>query len=632
MNDNPILADLNPEQLQAVTHKDGPLLILAGAGSGKTRTLTRRIAYLIRERAVLPDHILAVTFTNKAAQEMKNRLAELVEESQSLKWVGTFHAMFLRMLRMHHDRLSIRDGFVIYDADEQEALIKRILKAMGREKESARQYLSYIEDIKNRGLIEPPEPDSPKKEDMNKVFMEYQRALSEANALDFGDILCQALRLLKECEDIRRFYATMFEHILVDEFQDTNLVQRDLLLLLTGPKRNVCVVGDDDQAIYSWRGARVENILEFTTLFPDATVITLKNNYRSLSPILNAARHVINFNKYRHKKDLTPIRGGGPKLILYQAFSELDEARFVVRQIRRLKNRYPLSHIAVFYRTNAQSRVFEDQLRTHSIPYRVVGGIKFYSRKEIKNCIAYLRLLQNPNDDLALERIVDVPPRGIGQATIEKAKMIARENNESLLVGLARVADQSFPKLAKKISSFIDMMMNLAEIARTEDVVHVVRLMLEKTGYLDYLKMDDSLEGQERVENLEALIASVQDFVETTGLHDLKSFLDGVSLVQPTDEPEKEAVNLMTVHSAKGLEFDCVFVCGLEEELFPHVNSMGNQYSLEEERRLMYVAMTRARDILYLTYSATRTKIRGIIRTIPSRFLKEIPKSEIEVI
>jgi DNA helicase-2/ATP-dependent DNA helicase PcrA len=636
--ESPILQNLNPDQLRAVTHEHGPLLILAGAGSGKTRVITRRIAWLVRERAVMPSRILAVTFTNKAAGEMRERVEQLLEGRDSPRWMGTFHSICLRMLRIHSDLLGFPRDFAVYDDDDQESVLRRILKEVGEDPKTIRRFSSFIDAWKNEGVLEPPAGRTRREEVDVEVFRRYQAALKASAAMDFGDLLCMTLRLLDSNPDVRSYYQDQFSHLLVDEFQDTNLVQYEVLKRLVGPHRNLCVVGDDDQSIYSWRGARIENILGFPKDFPDAAVVTLRQNYRSSSQILGASSRVIGFNKGRHGKELEAVRGEGRLVNVHSAFGEQDEATFVVRRASSFQAEgIPLSHMAVFYRTNAQARAFEDALRARRMPYRVIGGQKFYSRREIKDVIAYLRLLVNPCDSAALERIYNVPSRGIGGTTIEKAREKARLSGEPLLMALAKVGDESGPALKAKILAFVTLLMDLAVLVADSDAEDVVRLTLERTGYLAMLQADDSQEGKGRLENVEELVGSVRDLaVDVSGKRDLRTYLDRVSLLQPAEQPEgseeTEAINLMTVHAAKGLEFDVAFVCGLEEELFPHQNSLGSQSAIEEERRLMYVAMTRARDHLFLTHASTRSRFREIRPMRMSRFLSELPRAMVQVV
>lgn len=638
-NGDPILSVLNEDQLRAVRWERGPLLVLAGAGSGKTRTIAHRIAYLIRHKAVSPKWIMALTFTNKAADEMRSRVQNLLGHEDAPKWMGTFHATCLRILRRFSERVGYRSDFAIFDDEDQEKLIKRILDDMNLPKLSVHRCQNMISALKNDGLLTVPEDRQFEDEGFVKVFERYQRALKEANAMDFGDLLCLAVQLLKENKDVREGLQSQFDHILVDEFQDTNLVQYELLKLMVGPKRNLFVVGDDDQSIYSWRGARVENMLEFRQDFPDAGVIVLKNNYRSSAPILRAATKVISRNSRRHPKELVATRDLGVPVFLFEANDEREEAWFVATQALGWQaQKKPLNQMAVFYRTHAQSRVIEEALRAKRIPYRVVGGIRFFQRKEIKDVLAYLRLAVNPLDELSLERIVNVPPRGIGEKTMAKARRLKESNGEPLMTCLAQVGDMEGPSVKKAVKAFIETMMDLAEMAREKNVFEVLEEVLKRTGYVEFLQKDQGIEALERIGNVNELVLSAKEFVEAQaqsgGSASVASYLDKVSLMEPRDAGEAkdvDAVNLMTVHQAKGLEFDLVVVCGVEEELFPHANA-GTMREVEEERRLLYVAMTRARDYLFLSWARRRAKRWGYEFTRLSRFLADLPINDVQKI
>jgi len=638
-----ILEGLNEEQRRAVTHERGPLLILAGAGSGKTRAITRRIAWLVRARAVWPSRILAVTFTNKAAAEMRERVETLLGGADAPKWMGTFHSIGLRLLRMNADRIGYPNSFVIYDDDDTESALRRVLKELGLPKDGLRAYSHYIDACKNDGLLEPPEPRTPRERQLADVFRAYQAELKSAGAMDFGDLLARSLRMLQEHADIRERLQSQYEHILVDEFQDTNAAQYELLKILAATHRNLCVVGDDDQSIYSWRGARVDNILEFPKEYPEAAVVTLGRNYRSRLPILAAAARVIGFNRKRHPKDLAAMRGEGEPVRVHGALNEVGEAQFVVREVvRRHAEGTPLSRMAVFYRTNAQSRVFEDALRSRRISYKVVGGMRFYQRKEVKDVISWLRLLVNPLDRLGLERALGSPPRGIGATTLDKARARADQDHVELLQALAVVGDEGGPALQRKVRTLIELITDLALFAREARAGDAVQAVLDRTGYMAHLAADDSAEGQNRVENVMELLASVREFEQQSGQTDLRSWLDRVSLVQPLDDDASgDALSLMTVHAAKGLEFDYVCVCGLEDGLFPLSSQRGRGHgfdagldrsAMEEERRLMYVAMTRAREALYLTYASTRVRYGQLEAGRPSIFLAELPRDDVKVV
>lgn len=634
-----LLADLDDDQRQAVTHEQGPLLILAGAGSGKTRAITRRIAWLIRERGVPPSRILAATFTNKAAGEMRQRVESMIGNRDAPSWMGTFHSLGLRMLRKYADRLGYPPNFVVFDDDDSEKVIRDVCKSLGVPKERVGTLASRIDRYKNEGILEVRADErNPAGREFARVFEAYQRELKANGAMDYGDLLALWLRLLEDHADVREEVQQRFLHVLVDEFQDTNEVQYRILQVLAAVHRNLCVVGDDDQSIYSWRGAQVDNILGFPKDYHDARVITLGRNYRSRAPILQVAARVIAFNRSRHSKALRSVRvEEGRPVEVFRGLDEVAEARFVASEIRRrTEEGVPPSRIAVFYRTNAQSRVLEDALRQRGIPYRVVGGLRFYQRKEIKDVLGYLRLVVNPLDQVALERVINVPVRGIGPATVQKARELAAQEGEDLLVALAILADRSGEAVRRRVQGFLELITDLAAMARERPAPEVVRAVLDRSGMLASLREDSSLEGQNRLENVMELVASVDQFVAGSGESGLAAWLDRVSLVQPQDEGgDGEAVSLMTVHTAKGLEFDCVFVCGLEEDLFPIVRSDRNprdpftpsaQEALEEERRLFYVAMTRARDRLTLCCASMRTRYGMRKVATPSRFLGELPR------
>jgi DNA helicase-2/ATP-dependent DNA helicase PcrA len=638
-----ILEGLNEDQRRAVTHERGPLLILAGAGSGKTRVITRRIAWLVRARAVWPSRILAVTFTNKAAAEMRERVEVLLGGADAPKWMGTFHSIGLRLLRMNAERIGYPNSFVIYDDDDTESALRRVLKNMELPRDGLRAYSHYIDACKNDGLLEAPEPRTPRERQLADVFTAYQAELKAAGAMDFGDLLARSLRMLQQHADIREKLQSQYEYLLVDEFQDTNVAQYEFLKILAGTHRNLCVVGDDDQSIYSWRGARVDNILDFPKEYPEAVVVTLGRNYRSRTPILSAAARVIGFNRKRHAKDLAAMRGDGEPVRVHGALNEVLEAQYVVREMaRRTAEGTPLSRMAIFYRTNAQSRVFEDALRSRRIAYKVVGGMKFYQRKEVKDVISWLRLLVNPLDRLGLERALNSPPRGIGATTLDKARARADQDQVELLHALATIGDQGGPALQRKVRTLIELITDLAMFARDARAGDVVQAVLDRTGYLQHLAADESAEGQSRVENVMELLSSVREFEQQSGQPDLRTWLDRVSLVQPLDDDGSgDAISLMTVHAAKGLEFDYVCVCGLEDGLFPLTNRQAkgrgfdaglDRAAMEEERRLMYVAMTRARDGLYLTYASTRVRYGQLEAGRPSIFLSELPGGDVKVV
>ncbi len=630
---------LNPAQREAVLHPGGPLLILAGAGSGKTRVITFRIAELLR-RGVWPDRILAVTFTNKAAGEMRERIEKLTGGRSRGMWVGTFHATCARLLRMYAERVGLGRDFVIFDDNDQRTLVARVLKDLGVADRFAtpRAMLSAIDGAKNRGEG----PDAFQGHDyfsdiVARVYPVYQERLTKANGVDFGDLLLKTLELCRD-PDIGKRLAERFDHCLVDEFQDTNRVQYDLVNHLSSRTKNLCVVGDDDQSIYSWRGADVRNILDFDNDHPGTHIVKLEQNYRSTQPILDAANAVIARNLERKQKRLFTEEGEGELILYHTAEDERAEAQFVVRVIQKLsieEERVP-SDFAVFYRTHAQSRALEEALLGADLPYAVIGGIRFYDRAEVKDLLAYLRVLANPADEVSLERIINKPTRGIGESTYER--VVARARAEGITVWAAmdaifRNGDSEIgPAARKKLGAFVEMMDEL----RDEFVRHdgglgaLADAVLERTQYVERLAADGSHESQERIENLLELTGSIKDYEgEVTAregvpptVHD---YLEQVSLVAPADAAQK-GVTLMTVHAAKGLEFPVVFVTGLEDGVFPSLRNGEDEDALAEERRLAYVAITRAEERLFLTNARHRRLFGQEARPFQeSRFLVDIP-------
>ena len=631
--------DLNPAQREAVLHPGGPLLILAGAGSGKTRVITFRIAELLR-RGVWPDRILAVTFTNKAAGEMKERIDRITSGRARGMWVGTFHATCARLLRMYAERVGLGRDFVIFDDNDQRTLVSRVLKDLGIADRFAtpRAMLSAIDGAKNRGEG----PHELQGHDyfsdlVARVYPVYQERLTRANGVDFGDLLLKALTLCKDPEVGPRL-VERFDHVLVDEFQDTNRVQYDLVNHLTGRSRNLCVVGDDDQSIYSWRGADVRNILDFDRDHPGTHTVKLEQNYRSTQLILDAANAVIARNLERKQKRLFTEQGEGELILYHTAEDERAEAQFVVRVIAKLsleEERSP-ADFAVFYRTHAQSRALEEALLAAELPYAVIGGIRFYDRAEVKDLLAYLRVLANPADEVSLERIINKPTRGIGESTYERVVARARAEGktvwEAMELEFRNGGSEIGPAARKKLAGFVEMMDDL----RTEFVLHAGSLgaladaVLERTQYVERLAADGSHESQERIENLLELTGSIKDYEgEVTAregtpptIHD---YLEQVSLVAPSDAQQK-GVTLMTVHAAKGLEFPVVFVTGLEDGVFPSLRNGEDEAALSEERRLAYVALTRAEERLFLTNARARRLYGQDARPFrESRFLSDIP-------
>lgn len=629
------LSTLNKEQRQAVDTLDGPLLILAGAGSGKTRALTYRIANLV-DHGVSPWNILALTFTNKAAREMRERTEALLGGSVKDMWVATFHSCCTRILRSDIDKLGRDRNFVIYDDDDQTSLIAAIMKRLGvNDKDiTKRQIKEHISEAKNKStepekfLMDNPYLD----ESVLKVFREYQRSLKEYNALDFDDLLGKTLELFQSCPEVLQKYRSKFRYILVDEYQDTNVMQYHIVELLAREHGNICVVGDDDQSIYGWRGADIRNILDFEKDFPGAKVIRLEQNYRSTSNILDAANAVIENNQGRKSKKLWTDNGRGDRIETFTADSERDEAHFVCRKIMEgVRNGMNYGDFAVLYRMNAQSRIPETAMVNYGIPNKVYGGQRFYERKEIKDIMAYLRLIYNPFDDIALKRIINVPKRSIGDASIAELARVAEQEGKSMLVA-ALTSENIDPRAMKKIKPFADTMGEFIALSRTMPLSEFTWGMISALEYETYLKAEDKKgEVESRMDNLRELIGNIKEIEKdlSEGEDALRAFLENVSLVSDIDSMNdgNGAVALMTLHSAKGLEFPVVFMIGMEENIFPTSrarNDMSN-HAMEEERRLCYVGMTRAKQKLYLINARQRNIFGNESYNRKSRFIEEIP-------
>jgi DNA helicase-2/ATP-dependent DNA helicase PcrA len=631
---------LNPPQREAVLTTDGPLLVLAGAGSGKTRVLTHRVAHLIEDCGIPPRRVLAFTFTNKAAGEMKERVAHLLGGAPRDLWVGTFHATGVRILRHSGPAIGIDRGFVIYDTDDQETLVRRILRDLDMTDRdlSPKAMRSAISSAKN-ALMGPEafaaEADGYRAQRIARVYAEYQKRLRAHHALDFDDLIGEPLRLFAERPEIRDSFAERFQYVLVDEYQDTNAAQEQLIENLASGYRNLCVVGDDDQSIYGWRGADVRNILDFETRYPEAKVVRLEQNYRSTGVILAAANAVVRHNQDRKEKTLWTDKGGGDLLQLTVTANEESEAERVVRAVMDETRRgLTLSELAVLYRTNAQSRALETAFRRATLPYELVGGVAFYQRREIKDLLAYLRIIVNPDDDLSFARILNVPKRGIGNTTLDRLAEHANRESKSLYASLDSVPmSLEFPASARqKLGEFYRLLEELK--ARVDEPVDVLlKELVERIGYLEYLEADEPETAVERTENVEELVAGARAFVEEGEATDVTSFLSDVALLTDIDRTEEgvEKVWLMTMHNAKGLEFPAVFVTGLEEGLLPHLSSMETDADLEEERRLFYVALTRAKERVHLFAAATRQHWGGPVGAPLSRFVEEIPEELIEV-
>ena len=648
-----ILSSLNPQQVEAVKTTEGPLLILAGAGSGKTRVITVRIAYLIAEKHVPPHNILAVTFTNKAAAEMRARVTDLLkgERLQSAPLISTFHSLCVRILRQDIDKLGegFTRSFTIYDTDDSIKVIKACIKDIGfDEKRLAPRYvLSAISSAKNRGenadgFASSVEYTDEKRAAIARVFKLYVERLQNANALDFDDLLIKTVHLLRHSKEVRDKYNDRFKYILVDEYQDTNPLQFSLIQFLTEKQKNICVVGDDAQSIYGFRQADIRNILDFETHFPAAKVILLEQNYRSTQTILDAAHAIIEHNVNQKKKKLWTANPGGEKIFYYQAFDGDGEARFVASKIEDNRRKKPNEKAAILYRTNAQSRLFEEALRRLRIDYNIVGGFSFYERAEVKDVIAYLKLTLNPQDDIALMRIINTPPRGLGKTSLDELQFRAKDLGVSLWEAINILTGSEYagkvnltPRAKESLKAFKQVLerlqTKLSDASQTDrPVSDVVIAAIEDTGYGDLLRSENSDEAEGRLENLEELVNAAADYDKEEG-NGLRDFIDHAALTSDTDKYDRNAlVTMMTVHSAKGLEFPTVFLVGLEDGIFPHSRSVNDQKELEEERRLAYVAITRAEKILYVTHAMRRRVYGEEIAAEPSQFLNEMPLEMIE--
>lgn len=638
---NPLLNGMNDKQSEAVQTTEGPLLIMAGAGSGKTRVLTHRIAYLIDEKMVNPWNILAITFTNKAAREMRER-AMALNPATSETLIATFHSMCVRILRREADHIGYNRNFTIVDPGEQRTLMKRILKNLNLDskKWNERAILGTISNAKNDLLDEVAyehQAGDMYTQIVAKCYKAYQEELRRSEAMDFDDLIMMTLRLFDKNPDVLAYYQQRYQYIHVDEYQDTNHAQYQLVKLLASRFKNICVVGDADQSIYGWRGADMQNILDFEKDYPEAKVVLLEENYRSTKKILQAANEVIKNNRNRRPKKLWTQNDDGEQIVYYRANDERDEAVFVASTINNVvreegKN---FKDFAVLYRTNAQSRTIEEALLKSNIPYTMVGGTKFYSRKEIRDVISYLNLIANPSDNISFERVVNEPKRGVGPGTLEKIRTFAYEQDMSLLDASANIMLSPIKgKAAQGVYDFANVILNLRDQLDDLSITEVVEAVLDKSGYLDALSMQQTLESQARIENIEEFMSVTKNFDETntdgtedeTGIDRLGRFLNDLALIADTDDGDIEAaeVTLMTLHAAKGLEFPVVFLIGMEEGVFPLSRASEEPDELEEERRLAYVGITRAEEILFLTNANTRTLFGKTNYNRPSRFLREI--------
>ncbi len=631
-----LLAGLNPSQREAVEHVEGPLLVLAGAGSGKTRVLTRRIAHLIQEHRISPFEILAITFTNKAADEMKGRIAALVGPVAHKMWVSTFHSACVRILRRDADLLGYPKAFTIYDQADANRLTGYCIRDLDLDPKrfQPRSVHGRISAAKNEGVLAPEFAEQAKlayEVKIAQVYAEYQARLRKAGAMDFDDLLLVTVELFKQHPDVLEHYRRRFGFVLVDEYQDTNSVQNELVLMLAADHRNVCVVGDESQSIYRFRGADIRNILEFETAFPEANVIPLEQNYRSSQTILDAANAVIANNPSRKRKELWSEAGAGEKIIKYHADDEHDEAQFVARELARLHDggTSRWGDCAVFYRTNAQSRVLEESLMRAGIPYKVIGGTRFYDRREIKDALAYVKAVVNPSDEVSVKRVLNIPKRGVGDTSVGKLDLFAAQHGLTFEQALRRSDEAGVSGTAVKgIARFLDVLDSASPIVE-DGPAPLLQHLLDASGYLGELEAERSIESEGRLENLAELVGSAQEF-ET-----VDEFLEQVGLVSDVDalEDDTSDVILMTLHSAKGLEYPNVFLIGLEDGVFPHMRALGEPDELEEERRLAYVGITRSMERLFLSHAWCRTLYGATQYNPPSRFLDEIPAeliSEVE--
>jgi DNA helicase-2/ATP-dependent DNA helicase PcrA len=652
-----LLSSLNPAQQEAVRHTEGPLLILAGAGSGKTRVIAHRVAYLISEQIAYPDQIMAVTFTNKAAQEMRERVERLLDMDCRAMWISTFHALCARVLRREAHNIGLSRDFTIYDSADQQAVIKQLLKEyhLADETYQPRMVLSRISHAKNRmeGSEAFEHSWNVREREIGRLFTGYVKALRDASALDFDDLLLATVELFEKNPSVRERYAHRFRYVMVDEYQDTNRPQYLLIKQVAGKHRNLAVVGDPDQSIYKWRGADLRNIMDFESDFSDAAIVKLEQNYRSTEVILDAASAVIANNRNRKKKALWTDLKGGAKIRLFRGSDELEEAEYITRMVRRQLDDDYRSVTGVLYRTNAQSRAIEDSLRAAGVAYVVLGGVGFYERKEVKDALSYMKLILNPHDDVALRRVINVPARGIGKGVMDalEAVQVTEVNHDlsPLFAGLTPTVSQNslWSKLVTAVDgrlltsrqvaslgAFRDLITALADVARRESVSVFLGKVLDQSGYLRDLREDKSEESEGRIENLMELVSAAREYETREAEPSLGGFVDRLSLLSDVDKDQGQAkepkVMMMTLHSAKGLEFPTVVLAGLEEGLFPHSRSTEDEAELEEERRLCYVGITRARKLLILTSAARRRVFGEYQATEPSRFIDEIPADLIE--
>ena len=630
-----VLEGLNDKQYEAVINTEGPCLVIAGAGSGKTKVLTHKIAYLLQEKNVLPWNILAITFTNKAANEMKERIANLVGDVAKDIWMGTFHSICVRILRRFIDRIGFDSSFIIFDTSDQRTLVKSCIKSVGLDDKmfTDRSVLSEISNAKNE-MLEPEQyavkaNGDFRKEKIALVYELYQKRLRENNAIDFDDIINYTIKILSDNPDVLDYYSEKFKYVLVDEYQDTNKAQFTLVTMLASKNGNITVVGDNDQGIYSFRGADISNILNFERDFPGTKIIKLEQNYRCTGNILKAANAVIKNNEVTYKKELWTENDVGNLPRVYSASNEYDEGTYIAEQIERLRREeyYKYSDFAVLYRMNTQSRAIEDILRRENIPYKIIGGLKFYERKEIKDIISYLRLIQNTSDNLSLKRIINEPKRGIGKTSLDKIEEISNNTGISMYEIIEHAEQYGLNRVFLNSREFINSIEELRAKKDDMKISELIKETLKKSGYTKALENENTIEAENRIENLDEFLTVAIEFEDESAENKLSDFLEGITLSSDIDNMEEteDTVTLMTLHSAKGLEFPVVFLVGMEEGIFPGYKSIGEPKELEEERRLCYVGITRAKENLFLTCSKQRTIFGSTSCNQVSRFLKEIP-------
>ena len=630
-----ILKGLNDKQYEAVVTTEGPCLVIAGAGSGKTKVLTHKIAYLIGEKQVKPWNILAITFTNKAANEMKERIENLVGDVAADIWMGTFHSICVRILRRFIDRIGFDSSFIIFDTSDQRTLVKTCIKAIGLDDKmfTDRSVLSEISNAKNE-MLEPEQYTVKANGDFRKekialVYEMYQKRLKENNAIDFDDIINYTIKILMENPDILEYYSDKFKYVLVDEYQDTNKAQFTLVTLLASKNGNITVVGDNDQGIYSFRGADISNILNFERDFPGTKIIKLEQNYRCTGNILKAANAVIKNNEVTYKKELWTENEVGKLPTVYSASNEYDEGTYIAQQIEHLRREeyYKYSDFAILYRMNTQSRAIEEILRRESIPYKIIGGLKFYERKEIKDIISYLRLIQNPSDNLSLKRIINEPKRGIGKTSLDKIEELSNNTGVPMYEIIKNAEQYGLNRVFLNSREFVNAIEELRAKKDDIKISDLIKETLKKSGYTQALENENTIEAENRIENLDEFLTVAIEFEDESADNKLSDFLEGITLSSDKDNMEEteETVTLMTLHSAKGLEFPVVFLVGMEEGIFPGYKSIGEPKELEEERRLCYVGITRAKEYLFLTCSKQRTIFGSTSCNQVSRFLREIP-------